>query len=482
MAYWRPSPCELRVFLHEKGEPEAEPGAFDEVMRRLGIRHEQEHLATLGPYLDLSNVLIGERVGRTQEAIANKVPVIYQPAFVVRHRIAGTDVEIAGAPDFLILDGDGYVIRDCKMSRRIDPVEHPEIVVQVQLYGWLFEQSTGIPAKQLQVYDGMKEVVCVEDDGGEWALSVFDNLLRIRLLGTEPYEPVGWSKCGGCGFNERCMDKAEADGSVALVPDVDQNLARILRGIGVSTRKELLTKFDSVSLSELKRPHGQSERRVGKTAERIIHFAESMETRQEKILAAPAIPHFPSYVMFDLEGMPPHLDEIENIYLWGMRVYGEKPSEFTPAVAGFGPDGDRVCWLAFLENAKNVFETHGDIPFVHWANYEKTKLNLYIARYGDTEGIAERVKANLLDLLAVAKNSIVLPVPSFSLKVIEKYIGFKRSQSEYGGQWAMATFIEATKTSDEEKRKQLMDEILKYNKEDLGATWAVFESLRAKAL
>ena len=67
------------------------------------------------------------------------------------------------------------------------------------------------------------------------------------------------------------------------------------------------------------------------------------------------------------------------------------------------------------------------------------------------------------------------------MKVIEKYIGFKRSQSEFGGQWAMATFIEATETSDESKRKQLMDEILKYNEEDLAATWAVFEWLRAKA-
>jgi predicted RecB family nuclease len=134
-----------------------------------------------------------------------------------------------------------------------------------------------------------------------------------------------------------------------------------------------------------------------------------------------------------------------------------------------------------LENANRVFATCGDIPFVHWANYEKTKLNLYIARYGDTEGIAERVEANLLDLLTVARNSIVLPVPSFSLKVIEKYIGFKRSQSEFGGQWAMAMFIEATETSDESKRKELMDEILKYNEEDLAATWAVFEWLRAKA-
>ncbi len=91
MTYWRPSVCELRVFLHAKSEPEAEPGAFDEVMRRLGIRHEQEHLETLGPYLDLSTVLIDERLGRTLEAIANKVPVIYQPAFAVRHTIAGTD-------------------------------------------------------------------------------------------------------------------------------------------------------------------------------------------------------------------------------------------------------------------------------------------------------------------------------------------------------------------------------------------------------
>jgi predicted RecB family nuclease len=130
--------------LHEKGEPEAEPGPFDEVMRRLGIRHEQEHLATLRPYLDLSSILIDERVGRTLEAIASQVPVIYQPAFVVRHRIADTDVEIVGAPDFLILDGDGYVIRDCKMSRRIEAEIHPEIIVQVQLYGWLFERIASL--------------------------------------------------------------------------------------------------------------------------------------------------------------------------------------------------------------------------------------------------------------------------------------------------------------------------------------------------
>ncbi len=82
--------------------------------------------------------------------------------------------------------------------------------------------------------------------------------------------------------------------------------------------------------------------------------------------------------------------------------------------------------------------------------------------------------------LTVTRDSVVLPLPSFSLKVVEDYVGFERKEAEYGGAWAMATFIEATETSDEGKRKELMDKIVAYNKEDLEATWAVFQWLRGK--
>jgi predicted RecB family nuclease len=62
----------------------------------------------------------------------------------------------------------------------------------------------------------------------------------------------------------------------------------------------------------------------------------------------------------------------------------------------------------------------------------------------------------------------------------EGYVGFKRKQEEYGGDWAMAQFILATETEDEAERNARMAEILKYNEEDLAATWAVFEWLRRK--
>ena len=476
----RPSQCDLRVFLRHRGEAEKAPSPFDEVMQRLGLRHEKEHLATLGAFADVTVDSFQEQVKKTADAIAKKVPVLYQAAFLVTETIGKSEVEIVGVPDFLILDGDGYLIRDSKMARRMDEENHPEILLQVQLYGWLFEKSCGAAPKGLQVQSGTGEIVSIPYDGGTSALQELGRLLAIKLLPAEPYEPVGWSKCLGCGFTERCWRKAEGNADVALVYRVDQSLARTLNGQGIRSRKELLARFDVASLSDFKRPYGTREQRVGKAADTILQFAAAMESGKERVLAVPAIPPHDNYVMFDLEGMPPQLDELDKIYLWGIQVYGEKPSEFIAALSGFGPDGDREGWLSFLANAQRVFETYGDIPFVHWAPYERTYLRRYVERFGDAEGIAARVEANLLDLLTVARDSVVLPLPSFSLKVVEDYVGFERKEAEYGGAWAMATFIEATETSDEGKRKELMGKIVAYNKEDLEATWAVFVWLKGK--
>ncbi len=174
------------------------------------------------------------------------------------------------------------------------------------------------------------------------------------------------------------------------------------------------------------------------------------------------------------------MDELGRIYLWGLKVFGERPSGFRAALAEFGPDGDQQSWMEFLRIASGIFDTYGDIPFVHWSPYERTHVRAYADRYGDRDGIAARVETNLLDLLALTKESIALPLPSYSLKVIEDYIGFQRSQDEYGGAWSMATFIEAAETEDETRRYDLMAEILRYNEEDLDATWGVLEWLRAK--
>jgi predicted RecB family nuclease len=478
---YRPSECSLRVYLREQRVPEAEPGAFEQIIEELGQRHEKNHLATLGAHEDISTVERDQKAARTLEAIRDRVPVIYQGEFNCQTTISGIPVVVVGRPDFLIFDGDGYIIRDSKLSRKVDEEHHREITLQLQLYGWLFEHTAGTPAKCLQVHTGTDDIVEVPNDGGAAALAALAQVLALKQLQAEPYEPVGWTKCTtGCGYRGRCRPKAVAQQDVSIVMDVDQGLANQLRSDGIITVQQLISSFDAQRLSDLKRPWGAGQQKVGKKAARILVNAEVLMSGKERILGSVAIPPSENYVMFDLEGLPPQLDDLEKVYLWGMQVYGKKAGKFLGVTSGFGADGDREGWENFLDTANAIFAEYGAIPFVHWHHYERTHIKQYIDRYGDPNGIAARVLQNLLDLLPITKAAIALPLPSYSLKEVEKYVHFKRTQEEYGGTWAMAQFILATETHDEAERNARMAEILKYNEEDLKATWAVFEWLRLK--
>ncbi|OHB62672.1 MAG: hypothetical protein A2168_09090, partial [Planctomycetes bacterium RBG_13_50_24] len=395
--------------------------------------------------------------------------------------IGGTACEILGIPDFMILEDTGsYAVRDSKMSRRVNEKDHPEIILQIGTYGWLFEQTFGEPPGRLQVHGGMGDIVDVPFDHGSAALEALDEVLRFKQLTLEPYSPVGWSKCNGCSFHSRCWPLAEKNRDVAIIAGVDQGLACALREEGVETVEQFLASFDEERLADFHRPWGQKTRRVGKQATAIIRMAQAIASGEEILIQTPKVPDSAEYVMFDLEGLPPQLDEIDKTYLWGMQVFGDKPCDYLASTAGFGDDGDRQGWEDFLEKAKHIFEGYGDIPFVHWHHYERVRLDMYIDRFGDPQGVAARVKENLLDLLPITQKSIALPLPSYSLKVVEQYVGFERTQDEYGGNWAMAKYIEATEMADERQRAEVMDEILRYNEEDLQATWAVLQWLKSK--
>lgn len=480
--YHRPSKCGLRVTLKEKGIEGAAPGPYEQVLKRLGEEHERKHLASFPSVVDLSSGTLDERISRTKEAVRKRSPVIYQGVLRANSAVGATDCEISGVPDFIILEDTGsYAVRDSKMSRRINEKDHPEIILQIGTYGWLFEQTFGQPPNRLQVHSGTGEIVDIPYDHGSAALEALDTILGFKQLTSEPYSPVGWSKCNGCPFYDHCWPRAEKKRDVAIIAGVDQGLARALREQGIETVDELLGSFEEESLSEFRRLVGTRMQRVGKKAQSIMRMARALSSGEEILIQTPTVPESPNYVMFDLEGLPPQLDEIDKIYLWGMQVLGGKPCDYVASTAGFGDEGDQQGWQDFLEKAKDILEGYGDIPFVHWHHYERVRLDMYIDRFGDPEGVAARVKENLLDLLPITQKSIALPLPSYSLKVVEQYIGFERTQDEYGGTWAMAKYIEATEMADERQRAEVMDEILTYNEEDLQATWAVLQWLKSRA-
>ena len=234
---YRPTPCPLRVYLRQQGVVESDPSEFDRVLQRLGDTHEAKHLASLGPYENINIVPAEERTRRTAEALRNRVPVIYQGEFTVDTDLDGVRVTIVGRPDFLIWDGNGYLIRDSKLSLRVDEEHHPEITLQLQLYGWLYERTVCVPPKLLQVHNGKGDIVEVPYDGGAAALSELSRIAALKRLSAEPYEPLGWTKCGDCGYSGHCRPPAEARQDVSVVIEVDQGLARKLHGDGIETAR-----------------------------------------------------------------------------------------------------------------------------------------------------------------------------------------------------------------------------------------------------
>lgn len=476
---YQPSKCDLRVYLLAKGEPQAEEGDFSAMLRELGMRHELEHLGTFENYIEPTGATLDDRWIDTQRLVNALTPVIYQPVLISAAVSQLGNHRVIGIPDLLLLQDGMYVIRDVKLARNLENKRHPEIVQQLSLYGWLFREAFGVPASALQLLLGDGSISIVADDDGAAAMSALGEVIQLRGLQEEPYEPVGWSKCSDCGYKKRCWESANQRQDVAILPGVDQGFARYLREEKVLSVHQLLERYDTTTLAETQRPWGQRMQKVGdRLANSVIAHAKARITGEVQRLAAPQFPESPNYIVFDIEGMPAYLDDEEQAYLWGIQVYGENSGDFTPALAGFHRGGDREGWFDFLDNCKAVFALHGDLPILHWGSYEKTKINQYYERYGDSQGIALRIRENLVDLLPMTQRSFALPDPSYTLKLVELRAGYKRTMDEYGGNWAIVNYALAVESEDASFRSEVMDQILRYNQEDLEATWAVFKWLR----
>jgi predicted RecB family nuclease len=450
----------------------------------LGEQHESRQRKQLAPYLDLKVGSPDDRIARTREALRGEDhEVLYQPLLLGKTRLADKEREIVGEPDFLVRQNDEWVVREVKLARRVEGGHHAEIRLQVECYGWLLEQTTGRAPGDLEIVLGDGETLRTPYQGGEGALEILDRLVRIEEGGSYGYEPVGWSKCSRCVFHDVCWKAAKKRNDVSLVPDLDQGLARELHTRGIRTVRDLIRDFDEEQLARLDRPYGRGRRKVGKAAGGLLRAAEALTLRRDLRVGALDLPRATHYAIFDIEGVPPDLeDDVGRIFLWGIKVFGERPSEFLYSLAGFDAGSDRRAWFEFLRLVRKLYDAYGtSLLLVHWAPYEVGKVRSYLERYGDEDtGTASRILDSLFDLLPCTKRTWALPLHSYSLKVVERHAGYRRKLPEANGAWAIAKYIEAVETEDEEQRQAHMGEILEYNEEDLDATWRILTWLLEK--
>lgn len=469
--------CDRRIYLDHHGVEPGEPSSLSEMMRDLGTSHEVDALRALGQSFDLGAGTIEERSSRTAAAIDRGEQTLYQPVFLVRREVGSHDCEFVGAPDFMLLTPGGWVIRDTKVAQRVNAADRPDIAAQLQFYGWLFEQSGDERLSHLEVLNGAGDLQRFEHEGWSAIEDVIERIVRMKTASAEPACRTRTAH-SSCAYFDRCWGQAVEQNDVSTVPGVTKGLVSAFNSSGIRTLEGLLDQHDQATLGEVEIAVGKRTQRVGARAERIIRSTESLTTGKPIWFAVPELPPQEHVVLFDLEGVPAIGRDEGLIYLWGTEVSGPSPTDYVPVFAEPGAGG-ASGWFAFLDHAGELFEHYGsDLPFVHWAPYERTQIRQHIERFGDPQGIAAQVLNNLFDLLKTTKKSVTLPLYSYSLKHIEKYIGFERSQTEFGGAWSIVVWQQAVAAVDPVERSRLLAQLAVYNQEDCAATGAVLHWLR----
>ena len=176
--YLKPSTCGLRVWLREQGDVEEDPpSAFGEMLMRLGIEHERRHLERFPNHIDIGKLPWDEQPEATIEEVGLVERVIYQGHLRAETTLAGR----AGRdhrPARLHAPRAAAATRSATRSSTAPSAPSTEHVrLQLETYGWLYEQTFGEPPVALQVHTGSDQIQHLEYEGGGDALATFEQML-----------------------------------------------------------------------------------------------------------------------------------------------------------------------------------------------------------------------------------------------------------------------------------------------------------------
>lgn len=458
--------CERRLWLtrHAPGE-ETRPGEFDQALMERGQAHERAVRARfpglVGPLWRWGEPL-EPAAAETLRLLRESRAPLYQPVLL------SADGRRVGVPDFLYWDGDGLVVHDAKLAESLE--RKPQIPLQLTHYARLLEEGAGITPARLEITGGAGQVIEVP----RLATLVYEGALARAeaLLGDTPEPDLiqSHSTCETCGFYDHCWDRAEAERRVEVLSGVWKNHLPVLRERGIRT-------WDDLAAQE---PESLRVKGLGALGPAMVLEARARRDGAAVWLEPPQLPAGRPRVWFDLEGDPQDERFGHVVYLWGLGVE-ETPGTFAAEsiLAGPGEDGDEQGWRRFVARAAEVLDEFPESVWVHYASYEKTWVRKYVERWGAPDGFLERLTPRLFDLYSALTKWVRLPLRSYSIKHVAPWIGYAWSNPESGSAWSIVQFQRACAATDAAVRRGILDEIARYNADDLGAMRAVWDWVEA---
>jgi uncharacterized protein len=425
------------------------PSEFLQKLLSDGRHHERAVLEQLGAErVGFDGKDVEGAVARTAAAMAAGVPRIAGAVLA-----AGGDgrVERLGVADLLErvpgrsrLGGHHYEVVEIKTARRVKPPYR----MQLAFYSDLLAGVQGVAPQHAHLImgDDRRESFPLAGVRGRFEAQ----LARLREIhaGHEPPVYVS-STCTTCPWRGVCVPQAEAEGHVSLVYGLQREAVSRLDGRGVRTCTDL-ARLDPACLDEWT-GCGPS------WARRLVGQARSLMQDGVVWRDDPRLPRGGAELFFDIEGDP----DTDALYLFGVLARDGHGERYVPFLAE-RPEEEARAFLACLE----FFESYPQAPIYHYHHYERTSLRRLVERYGVEAARVERLAARLRDLSADVLASCYLPIRSYSLKAVARYLGFEWTQHNSSAVQSVVWFSSWLRTGD----RGCLDRAVEYNSDDCRAT------------
>jgi predicted RecB family nuclease len=456
--------CQRQTYLDIFGDlhQKAEPSDFLMKLRQDRALHQQEFLANYA--WEKPSYSPRDWAAGAQATLALMAEGVEQIHLGILRVTIEPDLTLMAIPDLLTkVPGDSfwgdwqYVPTSIQLSKR--PKLEYQLLATFQAQVLADCQGAWPETAYLYLRERGWYGVDLEKNRPKLATLMTD-LIALIQQGPEPEAFIVNNRCSLCGWYEPCYKAAKSQDHLSLIPGITPSRYPVLQAHNLTTAEEIAT---------LTPTHLQSLTGFGKdVATKMVHQAQAFVQKQPIAIAShppghhAALPTATVELYFDIEAEP----SLNLAYLHGVLVVNHETQEqrFHPLLAET-PTGEQQVWEAFLA----LVHQYPDAPIFHFCAYEVQTVERLGRLYNTPTSVIETLLARFVDLHVWVTKTAVLPIESYTLKLIARWIGFEWRNLEANGAQSIYWYSQWLETCD----RTFLEAIVHYNEDDCRATYSV---------
>ena len=367
-------------------------------------------------------------------------------------------VTLVSRPDLLVKHsgqsslGDWmYVPSQIELGKR--PKQEYQVVAAYNAYlvaamqgvypetAWLLLRRTGAYAVNLLIWLPRMQAVleeCIQALGATLPPDVF----------------ISRQRCSLCRWFNHCYAIAKSEQHLSLLPGVTPSRYSQLQVLNLTSIESLAY----ASTTKLETVFGNA------MAQQLVLQAQSVIHNRPLLLPVSTgdfghQPIAPVELYFDIEAQP----EVELDYLLGVLVVDRQANtEIFHALLAERPEGEALVWQQFLD----LVGQYPSAPIFHFCAYEVDTVKRLAKLYHTPREQVRTILNRFVDVYEQVINTVALPVESYALKSIARWLGFEWRDSQASGSQCIYWYDQWLGTGD----RQFLDTIQRYNEDDCRAT------------